>query len=230
MDETNPPPKTVKKSPRPKRYFQNDPSQNEAEVVNLFGEEAAHQSTPGDTVPEPGRKDGTPRVSRKYAMGDRWSRLTESVKNGEFTWDEFVSELSPTELARGQIKDKNGNFSGRPPSWVPRAFLNACMKELLKRGNTLYKENYVQAVDMMMKIGSDETVKPETRLKALQFAIERIEGKIPERVEVTVDDPWQTVLTGVVAEATEDAAVSRAHEYLARQDALKGFTSPDDEG
>jgi len=194
-------------------------AENESNVRNLFGD--VEPETPRVLVPEPGNREPGSRKKYRPELGKRWTEILTDIKAGDYTWEEFVSELSPTELARGQLKDSKGTFTGRPPSLVPRAFFNACTKELLKRGNTLYRDNYVDAVGMMMEIGRDRATKPETRLKALQFVIERIEGKIPEKVEVTVDDPWQKVLDGVIAEVTEDGAIGRAHDYLSRQQAAQ---------
>lgn len=192
-------------------------------VLQLFGEEKNTTNRAG-IVPEGGNADGTvdhrKRYNMKYAgrLGKRWSEIIQNVKDGEYTWEEFVNALSPEELAKGQIKDKNGSFSGRPPSFVPRAFHDACVRELLARGKVLYKENYVKAIEAMTKIanGEVEGTKPADRIKAATFVIERLEGKVPERLEISAADPWQEAIAGIVAEA-EDEQIARAQEYLSRR-------------
>ena len=175
----------------------------------------------GGVVPEGGGKaeDGDHRVRyrMKYAgrLGKRWSEIIQSVQNKEFTWDEFVGTLTPEELARGQLMDKNGSFTGRPPSYVPRQFHDACVRELLGRGRVLYKTNYVKAIEAMTEIATDENVKPADRFKAAQFVIERLEGKVPDKLEVAVADPWQQIISGIVAEVDEEQ-IMNAQEYLNR--------------
>jgi hypothetical protein len=172
-------------------------------------------------VPEGGGKaedgDHRRRYRMKYAgrLGKRWSEIIQAVDNKEYTWDEFVGSLTPEELARGQLMDKNGGFTGRPPSYVPRAFHDACVRELLSRGRVLYKENYVKAIQAMTDIANSSTAKEADRIKAATFVIERLEGKVPERLEIAAADPWQSVISGIIAEV-EDDQIAHAQDYLNR--------------
>lgn len=177
----------------------------------------------GVGVPEPGASgndgDHRKRYNLKYAgrLGKRWSEIIQQVKDGHYTWDEFVGALTAEELARGQLMDKNGSFSGRPPSFVPKAFHDACIKELLGRGRILYKENYVKAIQAMTEIASSKTAKEADRIKAAQFVIERLEGKVPDRLEVSASDPWQQIISGIVAEVEEDQ-IANAQSYYNRME------------
>lgn len=162
----------------------------------------------------------------KYAgrLGKRWSEIVQAVQNGEYTWDDFVESLTPEELARGQLMDKNGQFAGRPPSYVPRQFHDACIRELLGRGRVLYKESYIKAITAMAEIATSKTAKEADRIKAATFVVERIEGKVPDRLEVSASDPWQQVISGIIAEV-EDDQIANAQQYLNR---MSG--SPSSEG
>jgi hypothetical protein len=172
-------------------------------------------------VPESGASgedgDHRKRYRMKYAgrLGKRWSEIVQSVQNGEYTWDDFVASLTPEELARGQLMDKNGGFAGRPPSYVPRQFHDACVRELLGRGRVLYKENYVKAIQAMTEIASSKSAKEADRIKAATFVIERLEGKVPDKLEISAADPWQQIISGIVSEVDEDAIAS-AQQYLNR--------------
>lgn len=174
-------------------------------------------------VPEGGASgedgDHRKRYRMKYAgrLGKRWSEIIQAVQNKEYTWDEFVSSLTAEELARGQLMDKNGSFTGRPPHFVPRHFHDACIRELLARGKVLYKENYVRAIQAMTEIANSTTAKESDRIKAAQFVIERLEGKVPDRLEVSAADPWQQIISGIVAEV-DDEQVANAQQYLSRMD------------
>jgi hypothetical protein len=203
---------------------------HEGDVVNLFGDTSDNPSTNrGDVIPPGGRSgegelgDHRKRYNMKYAgrLGKRWSEIIQNVKDGEYTWSEFVEALSPEELARGQIKDKDGGWRGRPPEFVPRAFHDACIRELLARGKMIYKESYIIAIQSMAAIASSKTAKESDRIKAATFIVERIEGKVPDRVEVSAADPWQTIIGGIVGEV-EDEAVARAQEYFTRREEVGG--------
>lgn len=139
------------------------------------------------------------------------------LEKNDMTMEEFCETLSPEELVYGKLKDKNGGFTGRPPAWVPREFHRACIRELMRRGQHLWRENYLASIEAMTMLAQDPKVKPADRIKAAIFVIERIEGKIPERVEITGDSPWQLAIEDIVAEVP-DSSLLRAR--AARMDAL----------
>lgn len=122
----------------------------------------------------------------------------------EMSMQEFVEALSDEELSRGQLRDKNGGFKGTPPAWVPREFHRACIRELLRRGQNLWRDNYLQAIEVLTAIANDKRVKPGDRLKAATYVIERIEGKIPERIEVNLDSPWEGIIVDIVADVSDE--------------------------
>jgi hypothetical protein len=185
-------------------------------VVSLHGDRVG--------VPQGGASaengDHRKRYRLKYAgrFGKRWTEIIQAVDNKEYTWDEFCNSLTPEELARGQLMDKDGRFMGRPPTFVPRAFHDACVRELLSRGRILYKENYVKAIQAMTEIAASKSAKESDRIKAAQFVIERLEGKVPERLEIAAADPWQQIITGIIAEV-EDDQIANAQDYLNRMNA-----------
>lgn len=148
----------------------------------------------------------------------RWAGRMREMARGDgrdMSMEEFVAQLSPEELVRGQIKDKNGRFSGAPPTWVPRAFHRACVAELMKRGRHLWMDNYLVAIEAMTKVAAGQVKGASTadRLRAAQYVIERLEGKIPEKVVVTNEQPWAVVLDGIVAEVP-DEAIQRGQSAL----------------
>lgn len=153
-----------------------------------------------------------------------WTRVMAIMNETGMTMEEFVKQLSPEELVRGYVKDKNGKFGGRPPQWVPRAFHRACLSELIQRGQRLWQENYLRAIEVMAEIasgqGAGKLATPNERLKAAQFIVERLEGKVPERLIVSEENEWQGVLDGIVAEVSDEQvqrgmrALAGAHEVI----------------
>lgn len=141
------------------------------------------------------------------------------------TMEEFVAQLSPEELVRGQIKDSGGRFRGAPPQWVPRAFHRACITELMKRGKFLWQENYLKAIETMTDIAAGKgpagrMATPTERLKAAQFVIERLEGKVPEVLHITDEKPWEAMLDGIVAEVSDEAVERGVRALAGAQEAI----------
>lgn len=205
-------------------------AEHKAAVVSIFGEARLDDEVPLDPdsvrpqndwadVKEEVRAGGNPeRIPRDYVrMGRRWTQLLRDINDGKVTMREFVKTLTPEELVRGQMKASDGSFRGAPPKWVPSEFHAECTRELLKRGDQLWREAYLEAIKVYSTIAADASVEPQHRLKAAQYVIERIAGKTPEKVELTVAQPWETLISGIVAEA-EDDAISRATRLLGAAD------------
>lgn len=156
-------------------------------------------------------------VKRRYRVRAHasWGRMLRLMRNNQMSMVEFVETLSNEELARGQLKDEDGRFRGAPPMWVPREFHRACLRELLRRGRVLWQENYVQAIRAMTEIASGRVkgATPTDRLRAAQYVVERIEGKIPERLEIQVDAPWEAAIVDIVAEVS-DEQIAAARKLL----------------
>lgn len=160
-------------------------------VTELFSEE--RQEAPARRSQDKGRK------RKKIELGKGWSTALQRIEDEGLTMEQFVSELSPEELARGRLKNADGSFRGAPAKWVPAEFHKECIRELMRRGKVLYQENYIAAIEAMTQVATTPSVDVGQRIRAAQFVIERIEGKVPERLEVGVSEPWQEMLAGIVA-------------------------------
>lgn len=188
--------------------------QGEAAILQFGGS----ASGPVNPPPPGSKKEYRKRSTLKVNLGQRWTQIMDDIENEEYSWAELVSSLTPAELARGQLMDKNGNFTGRPPTVVPRAFFDACIRELLKRGSELYKENYISAINAMTAIANDTNAKASDRIKAAEFVIQRLEGKVPDKLEVTVsDNPFAQMVEGAIAEIQSDATIANAQKYADRR-------------
>jgi hypothetical protein len=188
----------------------------QATVVDLFGSTGA-RNDPDDVLP--GGKDGPrpehrkTRPRKRVRLSPNFTEVMDKVAAGETTLKEVVAAMDPEELVRGQFKAQDGTFKGRPPSFVPQEFHNECIRELLRRGQELYRSHFLIAIQAFTQIAADPEIDPAQRLKAAQYIWERVEGKVPERVEVAQAQPWQTIIDGIVAEA-EDEAITRANRVL----------------
>lgn len=136
------------------------------------------------------------RTQIRIRLGKRWSQIITEVAEGQYTWDEFVEELDPQELARGQLKDKNGVFRGRPPALVPRTFQTACVKEMQRRFNEKIQERLLDAVDDLISLSKNGRMDGKDQAKVLVYLIERVMGPVPKQVIIAgADEPWQGMLT-----------------------------------
>ena len=145
-----------------------------------------------------------------------WGRMIDMLEKTGMSMEEFVATLTPEELVRGKLRDKNGTFTGRPPAWVPTEFHRACIRELMRRGKEMWQLNYLEAITAMTEIaaGKVKGASPADRLRAAQFVIERLEGKTPEIVLVGHDEPWQVLIDDIVAQVPdEQIQAARAARY-----------------
>lgn len=165
---------------------------------------------------EGGLTERQKKLGNKARTARAWGRMMQIMERTGVSMEEYVQGLSNEELARGQLRDRDGSFRGRPPAWVPREFHRECLRELMRRGRALWQENYVVAIRVMTQVASGD-IKGATvadRVRAAQYVVERMEGKIPERVEIQVDAPWQDAIADIVAEVS-DEQIAAARRVLA---------------
>ena len=131
----------------------------------------------------------------------RWNKLLD----GEIT----VADLDDEELKKMKIRNRMGEFGGRPPKQIPLWVHEEMRKEWLRRGQDAMDLALPKAVDALANICT--TGADRDRLTAAQFLVERILGKMPEKVDLHTHstDPWEDVLQdAIVSEAAlkEDSA------------------------
>lgn len=163
-----------------------------------------------DHLTERQRRRGKVRTARA------WGRMIAMLEQTGMSMEEFVQTLTPEELVRGKLRDKDGGFKGRHPSWVPAEFHRACVRELMRRGKELWQLNYLDAITAMTQIatGKVKGASAGDRLRAAQFVVERLEGKAPEIVLVGHDEPWQIIIDDIVAQVPDDMVqAAKAAKY-----------------
>jgi hypothetical protein len=147
--------------------------------------------------PERG-EDPRPR-SVRIRPGKRWSEIILSIKAGEQTWAQFVEGLDEEELARGQLRDSNGGFMGRPPSFVPREFHLACQREMKRRFEEIFGSEVLGIARQYVQLAQDKEIPAKDRAKMMQYAMERIFGGIPKEFKVSQEAPWEQMVVNVMS-------------------------------
>ena len=138
-----------------------------------------------------------PPAKRKLPARNKVPTRYQDFLDGNLT----VEDLDHEELVRGQIRNRNGEFGGRPPLVIPRSFHTAVVRELVHRGEGKLKEHLDLAIDTMAEIAGNKRANPQARIQAAQYLWERVAGKIPDKhiVEASVKR-WENVAKDVLVD------------------------------
>ena len=119
--------------------------------------------------------------------------------------DEDITAWSEEELIRGQRRDRNGRWSGRPPKVVPKAVHDELVRRKLSEAHDLLRDNLVGATKVLVEIAADETTEATVRLKAVGMIMDRVLGRPAERIDLTAhsDPPWMEAIGHALLVATE---------------------------
>lgn len=148
-----------------------------------------------------------------WQPGKRWAQIVREVRAGDYTWKQFSEGLTAEELARGQLRDSEGGFKGRPPSFVPREFHLACFRELKRRFDQEFQEGVLAIAKEYVKLAQDPLIPVKDRARMMQYAMERVFGGIPKEVLIKQDAPWESVFTTIVNEPGDAAPEWRKNRY-----------------
>jgi hypothetical protein len=178
---------------------------------------AGKRNTPTEQVDDRSR----PKVAF-VRPGKRWSQILADIKGGEYTWAQFVEGLDEEELARGQLRADNGTFVGRPPSMVPREFHLACQREMKRRFDELFQSDVIPIAKAYLAMAQSKDLKPETKAKMLQYAMERVFGPVPKELKVTQEAPWEQMVVNVMRTPDEGLPEHLQERYLRYQERQSG--------
>lgn len=131
-----------------------------------------------------------------------------------------VDDLDIEELARGQLKDKNGRFTGRPPRLLPREIVDAMRNEHYKRVNGILESSLPDQVKTMIEISGNKKADPGVRLKAAIYVYERFMGKTPEKINITAETRVQDIVDDILYEVEEYRQSAVEKEIKATEEEL----------
>lgn len=131
-----------------------------------------------------------------------------------------VEDLDIEELARGQLKDKNGKFTGRPPKVLPREIVDAMRLEHHKRVNGILEQSLPAQVRTMIEISANRKNDPGVRLKAAIYVYERFMGRTPEKINITAETRVQDIVDDILYEVEEYRQSAVEKEIQATEEEL----------
>ena len=123
----------------------------------------------------------------------------ERWRDGEYPPSMWTDE----EIKRGRPAHEDGTFQGPPPSMTGKQAAEI-RDELLKRGQRKMDAMFDLALETLKSVaiaGEQDSA----RVKAALAIIERVAGKVPDKVEIKSSDPWQDILDEIIAD--EDIVV-----------------------
>ena len=116
-----------------------------------------------------------------------------------------VKDMDDEELSRMRCRDRAGGFSGGTPSW-PAHLARQMQRELIRRGGDEFSGAYLLAIKTLKDIAKDPSEKAADRVKAAVTIIERVSGKVPEKVlhaDGTWDETFEDIILSVRKEQEE---------------------------
>lgn len=128
-----------------------------------------------------------------------------------------VEDLDDEELARGQLRASDGTFRGRPPKVVPAELVQAMRREWLGRAEAKLREAlHEKGIGTYVELAGDKTIDPAVRLRAADKIVERTMGKVPDKVEVSAEDPVESLFRKIL----DDPMGLAPHEPTAEERSL----------
>lgn len=116
-----------------------------------------------------------------------------------------VEDLSDEEIFQGQLRDKNGKMTGRPPVAIPRQFHEQVVRELIKRCNKKMEAQVEPMIKVLQELAANPRTPADARYKAATYLMERVLGKVPDKQIITATiAKWEQGLDGLVVDVDFD--------------------------
>lgn len=171
---------------------------------------AASRARSNAALVEGRRRSAETRAAKAAKAAERRTRGERSnlelYKAGEYP----VTAWDDAEIKRGRPRNLDGSFGGAWPNFTG-AQQASIRRELLRRGQSDFDSMYRDAIRVLRDVainGENESA----RTKAALALIERVGGKVPERLEVHSADPWQDILEDVLSDEVLERVTGEARQ------------------
>jgi len=111
-----------------------------------------------------------------------------AIAEGVLSLDDWDTE----ELIRGYRRGRSGRF-GPPPKFIPREVQQQAFRVLISRGNRKLNQAYIKSVEDLVELAQSARSE-KVRLEAIREIQNRVVGKVPDRVHVAQDQPYEGIL------------------------------------
>ena len=145
-------------------------------------------------------------------MNDRIRVRLGKGNSAIYTGNVDLTKWSDEELARGQRRDKNGRFQGRPPQMIPMVVYKELARRQTEAVHKHLRDNVLEAAQVLTEMIRNPAVDDSAKVKAITMVFDRVLGKAPERVEVAMTDPIAEDLAAIVTYDDSEFIDVEAHE------------------
>ena len=115
----------------------------------------------------------------------RLGQTNTAILNGSMDLSTWTDE----ELIRGQRRDKNGHFQGRPPKVVPLAVHKEMTRRKMQEVHDHLRDNVLEAAQALTAMIRNPAVDDSAKVKAIGMVFDRMLGSAPVKVEVATVSP-----------------------------------------
>lgn len=96
------------------------------------------------------------------------------------------------ELVRGYRRGRNGKF-GVAPKYIPREVQQAAFRALVNKGDRRLKQAYYKTIEELVHLAHNADSE-KVRLEATKELMNRVVGKVADKVMVAREEPWEGIL------------------------------------
>jgi hypothetical protein len=123
------------------------------------------------------------------------------IAEGILSLDDWDDE----ELIRGYRRSRNGRW-GPAPKYIPREVQLEVFRRLVQRGDRKMREAYLKSISNLVDLSEDASSE-KVRLDAIKELMNRVVGKVPDRVHIGVEQPYESILADALVPLSESAVL-----------------------
>jgi len=112
-----------------------------------------------------------------------------------------LDEWDNEELIRGYRRNRNGKF-GVAPKYIPREIQQEAFRRLVARGDRTLKKAYLKSIEQLVELVQSADSE-KVRLDAIKTLMERVVGKVADKVLVSHEEPWEGILADSIVPLSE---------------------------
>jgi hypothetical protein len=134
---------------------------------------------------------GRGRVKKKKGVSGKMEKVYDEeavVAEGILNLDDWDDE----ELIRGYRRTRSGRF-GQPPKFIPKEIQQEIFRRIAGRGDSKMRAAYLESIDGLVDLAHNST-SDKVRLDAIRELMNRVVGKVPDRVHIAQEQPYEQFL------------------------------------